>query len=331
MQKSKLSSLSWLGVIWAVSLLLGTTIRAQTTWVAEGPATRITPDGGQFLQPVFSPVGDQIAAAGPRYQGIYLIDLSVPEERRLRRLTDTPGSGYRFSWSPDGKAIATRSTRYVNRRRVNYIEVYDVATGRSFPLTEGRSFMPVLPEWSTDGRAIVLPMPDQIQILERPAEISVGEMRVAAQAEPAAVALVRDEFRAVNSAGQEVERFRPVPGRYLNAVRSPDGSRIAFEVVGGNLYVVGADGSGLVDLGRGERPRWSPDSDWLVYMITEDDGHQILASDIYAVRSDGSGKVNLTNSPDRIEMNPSWSPDGTKIAFDDHVDGGIYLLNVRQR
>lgn len=308
---------------------------AQSTWVAEGPPARVTPEDQEYIQPVFSPAGDQLAVAGPQYRGIYLVDVGTPGVHTPRLLTDAPAAGYRFSWSPDGRAIVTRAARYENRRRYNSVRLYDISTGQMYMLTEEGSFMPGLPEWTLDGRNVVLPEPGGVRLLSLPSAVKVGaSATVSSSREPAAVALVGDEFRAINAAGEEVERFRPVPGRYLNAVRSPDGSKIAFEVVGGDLYVANVDGGGLVNLGRGERPGWSPgsgNSSWLTYMITEDDGHQILASDIYAVRVDGTGKVNLTDSPDRIEMNPSWSPDGSTIAYDDHVDGGIYLLHVKQR
>jgi Tol biopolymer transport system component len=64
-------------------------------------------------------------------------------------------------------------------------------------------------------------------------------------------------------------------------------------------------------------------------MVTEDDGYAVTASDLVAVRADGSARVALTQTPDRIEMNPSWRPDGRAIAFDDLTDGALYLLPVR--
>ena len=47
------------------------------------------------------------------------------------------------------------------------------------------------------------------------------------------------------------------------------------------------------------------------------------------MNADGSGKTNLTKSPDD-EIDPSWAPDGTKIAFssDRDYDYDIYTMDA---
>ena len=53
------------------------------------------------------------------------------------------------------------------------------------------------------------------------------------------------------------------------------------------------------------------------------------ATEIYAMNPDGSNQINLTNNPAH-DTYPSWSPDGSKIAFTSDRDGGepeIYVMN----
>lgn len=53
-------------------------------------------------------------------------------------------------------------------------------------------------------------------------------------------------------------------------------------------------------------PAWSPDGNYLVYMIAVDDEHRYVNSDIYIIKIDGTGKTGLTQTDDKLEMNPSW-------------------------
>lgn len=50
--------------------------------------------------------------------------------------------------------------------------------------------------------------------------------------------------------------------------------------------------------------------------------------DIFIINTDGSGLANLTNHPGE-DLNPSWSPDGTRIVFASARDGNeeIYVMN----
>ena len=99
---------------------------------------------------------------------------------------------------------------------------------------------------------------------------------------------------------------------------SPDGKRIAFERLGGSqgdqIYIINADGYGLVRLPGGDGmawPAWSPD------------GASLLGTDLQGLRIvnvDGSGArelpipTTLDGRAVRATLQPRWSPDGRQIA-----------------
>jgi Tol biopolymer transport system component len=87
-----------------------------------------------------------------------------------------------------------------------------------------------------------------------------------------------------------------------------------------NIFVVEPDGTGLRKLdtkpAQDNFPAWSPNGERLEFEATEslDDFNIDIDIDIYIMNADRSGLKRITNEP-TLERMPSWSPDGTKIAF----------------
>lgn len=104
-------------------------------------------------------------------------------------------------------------------------------------------------------------------------------------------------------------------------VWSPDCRRIAF-IQSGLLWLADRDGTGVTRVPtpsgiHPKRPSWSPDGTKLAFsdleFVSTSAGRE-QRGHIYVMEADGSNLKQLTSGPYEDE-NPSWSPDGTKIAF----------------
>jgi Tol biopolymer transport system component len=273
------------------------------------------------LNPAWSPDGSRIAFTGAGYSGIRILDI---QRGTVESVTDEPAAGYGFEWSPDGNSILARVARFDGARRYNAVKVFDLYNGEMRQLTDYRTMMPDLPHWDDTGGRVFLFAGDELEVFDAGDHLAQKQ-----NADYTALIASQDGIVKAALVSGDVEHLAVADdGVILNLTRSPDGSRVAFERMGGNLYSLSSDGSSVVDLGVGSRPTWSADSEWIVFMRTEDDGHEITSSDLFAVRPDGSDFTQLTSTTTHLEMNPSWSPDGTRIAYDNLADGIIYVLPV---
>jgi Tol biopolymer transport system component len=134
---------------------------------------------------------------------------------------------------------------------------------------------------------------------------------------------------------------------------SPDGGKIVFESrspEGSDLWVVATDGSELrrltdVRVGRNpcfpadaEDPEWSPSGAEIAYVLTEyasvSCGYRGGTSSVYVMRVDGTGERYVTKggwadpTGDIGAVSPTWSPDGSMIAFVNSLERATDLAVV---
>jgi Tol biopolymer transport system component len=115
---------------------------------------------------------------------------------------------------------------------------------------------------------------------------------------------------------------------------SPDGetflfNRAAFDESGepdksaSGLFVMDADGSEERRLvADGGEPAFSPDGRLIAFVTARDRngelsyGEQVTpAGELYVMRADGTHPRRLTRTRDLNEANPSWLPDGKRLAY----------------
>ena len=215
--------------------------------------------------------------------------------------------------SPDGSRIiyaAYRNRAFLpwNENYLSKIIVSDPDGSNEKTLIESGG-MNLSPAWSPDGSAIAF--------VSSPIQSSIKDR-----------ALVQNFTMAPD--GSEIKSLTPSVSADLISppVWSPDGQSLAFTVDSvygsgalGPLYTVGADGSGLSQLGRTlSLPAWSPDGGRIAWIGVETP--EKLA--VYISNLEDSSISRLLDGDDQFikqftEL--SWSPDGTQLLL-----SGIHMV-----
>lgn len=207
------------------------------------------------------------------------------------------------SWSPNGRKIAFSRSRGGSIYQV-WVMNADGSRLKQLTHTRGSQAYEANPAWSPDGKKIVFTSRRQGQ----------------------------DDVFVMNANGSGRTQLTHTESSLDagNPAWSPDGTKIVFDGGGSAVInVMNADGSNVKQLavrpnnnsgdGSGSAPAWSPDGTRIVYMQPDDSN----VDQLWVMSADGSGQRQVTVSgPPRSRhyrrpqsLEPSWSPDGTKIVF----------------
>jgi Tol biopolymer transport system component len=314
------------------------------------------PPGGRIA---FARVGQ----AGNGGRNVFIVGA---DGKSLTQLT-FPDSNFDMDpqWSPDGTRIAfshdTSSPGLPLQLRVLH-----VASGGLEQLPT-LSLSPSLPRWSPDGTQLSFEANDPVTF-----EDHVYLLSADGRGGPRRLANVGDETQAKWSPDGTHLAFlasedgffpnvyvidrggtnpRPVsPDTLTLGLQggdfdwAPDGTRIVFSAAHGlrpqssnDLYVVRADGSGLMNLTSSSpvwsslRPRWSPDGRLIAYSCSAVSRIGV-PSDICTISPTGELRSNLTNKLNSY-LDFEWSPDGSKLVFGRPEEGdsgsnSLFIMNV---
>jgi Tol biopolymer transport system component len=234
------------------------------------------------------------------------------------------------TWSRDGSKIA-----FQRGDSPSHVEIFVMnADGSGLAqLTNNASESSFNPTWSPDGT-----------------RIAFGR---------GADGATTSEIYVMNADGSEVVNLTRSGGFNASPAWSPDGLKIAFGSVRNgsseDIWVMDTNGDNQTNLTSGfvvandgspsqERwPAWSPDSTRIAF-YTNSDGCGGCATPfvfhIYLMNSNGTSPSALTTrtsvgdtTTQIFDFTPTWSPDGTKIAFASNRSGNgndIYVMDADQ-
>jgi dipeptidyl aminopeptidase/acylaminoacyl peptidase len=219
------------------------------------------------------------------------------------QLTRTRTSDTQPSWSPDGRLIAFRTSRYGTRLNAHE-QIMVMSADGTGTRRVSRDADPVVfssqPAFSPDGGRIVFRS-------NRDTRTRIAEVY------------------SMDLQGGDVRRLTDTPGfdeRYPTL--SPDGTTLLYASNRGGtwgIWAANADGSDprVVFDGPAEdrAPAWSPDGTHIAFETWSEEN---VDGEVRVVAADGTGMRTVTTNPSHDE-GPAWSPDGSMLAFTSERDG----------
>ena len=297
------------------------------------PIELIRGDEVPFMNAHFSPDGEHIAFTGPNYFGLWVADYSQQDSiyvTNMRKLTSVQ-AGFGYDWSLDGEWILSTHHVYRDRKKMSALQLYGTDAGTTKRLNEYSMGYQGDPEWIGFESTAIIPSRDGLIRAETGIELP-ERLKPAIPDDRNRLMIVDEKLYLVSESDSEMALVLPfdsVEAKILNLVRSPDGKHVAFERYGEGLYLMDYKGDNLRFLGKAYRPSWSPDSRHIVAMETQDNGYAFTAAELVVFGANEPTRVEITTNTDLITLNPSWSPYGDSILFNDPETGHIYLLPLR--
>ncbi|HEU5489563.1 MAG TPA: hypothetical protein VFU84_02125 [Gaiellaceae bacterium] len=301
--------------------------------------------------PSWSPDGRLIAFL--RGFRLHVVDAAGGEPRRMAPGLALSGvAAYEPAWSPDGTRIVFAGGAEDARNMFplsSEIHVVRVSDGTATVLTTSRNEK-TAPAWSPDGTAIVfaervreeprselvLIAPDGTgrRVVTRPRPLEFDD-QPAWSPDSSLIAFVRGRaptdgrhVLVVRRDGTGLRRLSP-PRSALPAYEGPvwlrDGRTVLFarrsDDLDADLFVARPGGSGVKRLTdntvRDWDPAWSPDGARIAFVrpvFYGPPGRRLENNELFVMRADGGGIRRLTRYH-LEDLAPSWSPDGSRIAF----------------
>lgn len=230
---------------------------------------------------------------------LYMVDLADTSSFRFPTFVD---GGLDPVVMNDGSMLMYRSEKDEN----NAIYVTDLATGESFPISDGS--LATHAEFSHDGSKVVYS-----SSADQNFDLVVLNLSD-----------TTDNAQKVIVASKDAEIY----GTY-----SPDDKKIAFSSFDinykGTLKVCDDNGKNVKVIsssGSSYNPKWSPDGKYLAYVSDKSGKFQI-----YLCKPDGSGMKQLTSESGSV-IEFDWSSDSKKIVYDSQGESvsGVWIIDVEK-
>ncbi|MHC1739025.1 MAG: TolB family protein [Ignavibacteriaceae bacterium] len=272
---------------------------------------------GAFYYPQFSPDNKALLFSSEIYMGLWLYDLNF---RSLSQINNHTGSGYNPRFSPNSENIVFRVDGFIEKLKYSDL--------RSYSLIE-RTEKLIFPQ----SRFLSEPFyvgESEIAFIKEPEVLSYNNLSKEAATRVAdfPIVFVENSDLIIQQNGLK-KTLNPIgEGNYIWASLSSDNSKILFHLAGKGTFITDINGNVLHELGKAHAPQFSPDGNFVAFMLDIDNGQFVTESGIFVYSLATKQKTKLAGGTDLIGMYPRWSPDGKRITFNT-ADGLIYIIELK--
>ncbi len=253
-----------------------------------------------FYFPVYTLDNESILMTQNAYTGLWIMNRNNLETRQI---TESRGAGYEPR-SLDEGTIIYRHDEYVQGRK--FTSLYKTDDDENNLVAASARF--VSPALVIDGRLIYL-------VNETPVVLNGFSGQRESNLEDYTFVLNDKLNLKLYQNGNESVLAPQGAGNYIWSELSPTNDRLVYTKTGQGTFVCDLLGNIISELGHANAPKWSPDGEFIAYMIDLDDGNQYTSSEIWIASYDGKHSWQITDTPDKIEMYPQWSPGGKRVIY----------------
>ena len=270
----------------------------------------------------WSPNGKYLAYSSVSTKGIYVKDA---KSGKTKELVNDLDAGYGYSWSADGEYILFKGTR-IKEGRKEYIATVNVETGKKEILVDRGNRRESTPFWDNteEGKKVVYLDGDKPKVAK---EYKYADDYTFNSEQPN----TRNVILAGNNTYvfEGTEQVFVTQKTILGASVSPDNTMMVYTIGGKGMMMYNFNTKTELPMGRGIHASWSPDSKYIVYQISDDNGEEYTGSELYVSSVDGKYKKQITKTMNILEFKPTWSANGKNISYQDGETGTIYTTTLK--
>jgi hypothetical protein len=282
--------------------------------------------GGGFTAPSWlNDNKSQIVATQKGFTGLYLFDLDT---KIVSPINTDLAAGYKYQILDNGylltKYAITKSSKTSGFRRIEGVKITDPKTKKVLLKEELNTSRVTVLEPYIEGKSLLLPVFDSKDI--NYFKINSSPSRKERGFFDHYLIYYTDKGIVLNDKKGDQKLLS---GQYgIDPVKSPDGNFLCFNDYG-TLKLLDQNNT-LISVSTGLNATWTPDSKYLIFQQTEDDGEKITRSELYAYELKTKKIIQLTDTEDIQEEYPSISADGKSIVFSDIQKGLIFTGQLKK-